>query len=97
MRTQESTTRGPAPLRVSKTTNPKDLAGLIMEGFRGGATRVDLRAIGAAAINQAVKAVAIARGLAAPAGLDLVAIPSFEDLQMDAGERTAVRLRIENR
>jgi stage V sporulation protein S len=66
------------------------IAGVIRE--RG---RVDVRAIGANAVNQAVKAVAIARGYLMPEGTDIVCIPSFAEVMIDGQERTAIVLRIE--
>ncbi len=68
------------------------IAGIIRE--RG---RVDVQAIGAGAVNQAIKAVAIARGYLEPDGIDVVCVPSFTEIQVDGQERTAVRLSIERR
>ncbi|MBP7868772.1 MAG: stage V sporulation protein S, partial [Firmicutes bacterium] len=68
------------------------LAGVIRE--RGGA---EVQAIGAGAINQAVKAVAIARGFVAPSGLDLVCVPAFVDVTIDGEERTAIKLIVQPR
>ena len=51
--------------------------------------------IGAGALNQAVKALAIARGFMAPSGVDLICRPAFTDLEVDGSERTAIRLMIE--
>ena len=48
--------------------------------------------MGAGAANQAIKAVAIARGYLAPAGIDLVCIPAFASVVIDGEERTAIRL-----
>lgn len=83
-------------LKVSSRSNPNSvagaLAGVIRE--RGGA---EIQAIGAGALNQAVKAVAIARGFVAPSGLDLVCIPAFTDIQIDGQERTAIKLIVEPR
>ena len=56
-----------------------------------------MQAIGAGAINQAVKAIAIARGYVAPAGMDLVCIPGFIDITIDGEERTAIKFLIEPR
>jgi stage V sporulation protein S len=56
-----------------------------------------LLAIGAGAINQAVKAIAIARGFVAPSGMDLICIPAFTDIMIDGEERTAIKLIIEPR
>ena len=51
----------------------------------------------AGALNQAVKAVAIARGFVAPSGIDLVCVPAFADIEIDGEERTAIKLIIESR
>ena len=53
--------------------------------------------IGAGALNQAVKAVAIARGFVAPHGMDLVCVPAFIDINIDGEERTAIKLLVEPR
>lgn len=78
-------------MKVSSKSNPNSvagaLAGVIRE--RGGA---EIQAIGAGALNQAVKAVAIARGFVAPSGLDLVCVPAFTDIMIDGEERTAIKL-----
>lgn len=83
-------------LKVSSKSNPNSvagaLAGVIRE--RGGA---EIQTIGAGALNQAVKAVAIARGFVAPSGLDLICIPAFTDVQIDGEERTAMKLIIQPR
>ena len=57
----------------------------------------EMQAIGAGALNQAVKAVAIARGFVAPHGVDLICIPAFTDIVIDGEERTAMKLIIEPR
>lgn len=83
-------------LRVSSKSNPNAVAGALAGVIReeGGA---ELQAIGAGAINQAVKAVAIARGFVAPGGTDLVCIPAFADVQIDGHERTAIKFIVEPR
>jgi stage V sporulation protein S len=83
-------------LKVSASSRPTLVAGAIagMVRERG---RAEVQAIGAAAINQAVKAVAIARGYMAPAGVDLVCVPGFIDVVVDAEARTAIRLVVEPR
>lgn len=68
------------------------IAGVIRE--RG---RVSVRAIGASAVNQAIKAVAIARNYLLPEGIDIVCIPSFSEVMIDGQERTAVHLTVETR
>ncbi len=68
------------------------IAGVIRE--KG---RVDVQAIGAGAVNQAIKAVVIARGYLELDGIDIVCVPSFTEVEIDGQERTAVRLTIETR
>lgn len=57
----------------------------------------EIQAIGAGAVNQAVKAVAIARGFVAPGGIDLVCVPAFTDIIIDGEERTAIKFIVEPR
>ena len=61
---------------------------------KGGA---EIQAIGAGALNQAVKAIAIARGFVAPGGIDLVSVPAFTDIEIEGEERTAIKLIVEPR
>jgi stage V sporulation protein S len=65
------------------------IAGVIRE--RG---HVDVQAIGAGAVNQAIKAVAIARGYLELDGIDVVCIPSFVEVMIDGQERTALRFAV---
>jgi stage V sporulation protein S len=83
-------------LKVSATSKPVSVAGAIAGVIRS-QQRVEVQAIGAGAINQAVKAIAISRGYVAPGGIDLVCIPSFIDISIDGEERTGIRLLIESR
>ena len=57
----------------------------------------EIQVIGAGALNQAVKAIAIARGFVAPSGLDLIFVPAFVDIEIDGEERTALKLLIQSR
>jgi len=57
----------------------------------------EVQAVGAGAVNQAVKAIAIARGYVAPNGIDLVAVPAFAEINIDGEERTAIRFIVEPR
>ena len=83
-------------LKVSSKSNPNSCAGA-MAGVIRTTGAVDVQVIGAGALNQAVKAIAIARGYLAPAGVDLVCIPSFADIEIDGQSRTAIRLLVEDR
>ena len=81
-------------LKVSTKSNPNSVAGALDNVFREKGS-VEIQAVGAGALNQAIKAVAIARGFMAPSGKNLVCIPAFQDINIDGEERTAIRLIIE--
>jgi stage V sporulation protein S len=83
-------------LKVSAHSKPVAVAGAIAGVIRT-QQRVEVQAIGAGAINQAIKAIAISRGYVAPAGMDLVCVPSFIDIPIDGEERTGIRLLVEVR
>src|SRR2546428_10434386 len=82
--------------KVSAPSKPVAVAGAIAGVVRS-QSRVEVQAIGAGAINQAVKAIAISRGYVAAGGFDLVCIPSFIDISIDGEERTGIRLLVESR
>lgn len=83
-------------LKVSSNSTPNSVAGALA-GVLKDAGAAEIQAIGAGAINQAVKAVAIARGFVAPNGIDLICIPAFTDVLIDGEERTAIKLIVEQR
>jgi stage V sporulation protein S len=83
-------------LRVSSKSNPNSVAGAIAGVLREKGA-VEIQVVGAGALNQAIKAVIIARGFVAPTGINLVCIPSFADIQINGEERTAIKLTIESR
>lgn len=83
-------------LKVSSKSNPASVAGALANVFREKG-EVEIQAIGAGALNQAIKAVAIARGFVAPSGKNLVCIPAFADITIDGEERTAIKLIIESK
>lgn len=83
-------------LKVSAKSSPNSVAGALA-GFIREHGRAEIQAIGAGAINQSVKAVAIARGFVAPSGLDLICIPAFTDIMIDNEERTAIKIIVEPR
>jgi len=78
-------------LKVSSKSNPNSVAGALAGVLRERGN-AEIQAVGAGALNQAVKAVAIARGFVAPSGMDLVCIPAFTDIEIDGQERTAIKL-----
>lgn len=76
-------------LRVSAGSNPQAVASAIAHSIyetRG----CKIRAVGAGAVNQAVKAIAIARGYCAPRGLDLSCIPGFASIKSHDGDISAI-------
>ncbi|MGX8794688.1 stage V sporulation protein S [Fusibacter sp. JL298sf-3] len=81
-------------LKVSSKSNPNSVAGALAGVIRehGGA---EIQAVGAGAINQSVKAIAIARGFVSPSGIDLICIPAFSDILIDGEERTAIKLIVQ--
>ncbi len=83
-------------LKVSSRSSPNSVAGALAGVLRERGT-AELQAIGAGHLNQAIKAVAIARGFVAPGGMDLVCIPAFTDIMIDGEERTAMKLIVEPR
>lgn len=83
-------------LKVSSKSSPNSVAGALA-GVLKERGKAELQAVGAGALNQAVKAVAIARGFVAPTGLDLVCIPAFTDIQIEGEDRTAIKLLVESR
>jgi stage V sporulation protein S len=76
-------------LRVSASSNPQSVASAIAHAIYD-KHEVKMRAVGAGAVNQAVKAMAIARGYVAPRGLDLVCKPGFTTIQSRDGEISAI-------
>lgn len=83
-------------LKVSAKSVPNSVAGALANVVRERGT-AEIQAIGAGALNQAVKAVAIARGFVAPSGMDLICIPAFTDIMINEDERTAIKLIVEPR
>jgi len=83
-------------LKVSSKSNPNSVAGALANVFREKGT-VEIQAVGAGALNQAIKAIAIARGFVAPSGKNLVCIPAFADIDIEGEERTAIKLIIEEK
>jgi len=84
-------------LRVSTTTDPAATAGAIANGIRVDGV-AEIQVIGPRAVNQAVKAIAIARGYLATSGIDVYCVPSFATVRVGAGEgeeeRTGIHFRV---
>ena len=83
-------------LKVASKSSPNSVAGSIA-GLIKANGRVEMQAIGAGAINQAVKAVAIAKGFVAPTGSDLICSPVFTDVSINDEEKTGIKFIIELR
>ncbi len=83
-------------LKVSTKSNPNAVAGVIAEVIRKEGSAV-VQVIGAGALNQAVKAVAIARGYLATMGYDIAMAPAFTDIEIGSEKRTAIRLSVQPR
>ncbi len=83
-------------IKVSGRSRTSAVAGAIAGVFREN-KRVEVQAIGASAINQAVKAMALARSYLAEDGYTIVCIPEFVDVEIDEKVRTAIKFTIEPR
>ena len=83
-------------LKVSTKSSPNSVAGAISGVVREHGS-VEIQAIGAGASNQAIKAVAIARGFLAPSGIDLICVPAFTTVAIEGEERTGIKLIVEPR
>ncbi len=83
-------------LKVAAKSNPNAVAGALAEAIRKEGS-AEVQVVGAGALNQAVKAVAIARGYLAPMGHDIVMTPAFIDIEIGSEERTAIRLSVQPR
>ncbi|HSJ59177.1 MAG TPA: stage V sporulation protein S [Anaerolineae bacterium] len=83
-------------IRVAANSRSTAVAGAIAGVVREQG-RAEIQAIGAGAVNQALKAAAIARGFLALDGLDVVCVPTFADVEIGGQERTAIRISIEPR
>jgi stage V sporulation protein S len=83
-------------LKVSSKSSPSSVAGAIAGMIKDGVP-VELQSVGAGAVNQAVKAIAIARGFLAPIGIEIVCCPAFADICIAGENRTAIRFTVEPR
>lgn len=78
-------------LKVASNSNPNSVAGAIANAVKTFG-KSEIQAIGAGALNQAIKAVAIARGFVIPCGIDLVCIPAFTEIEVDGDLKTGIKL-----
>ena len=83
-------------LKVSSKSSPNSVAGAIA-GIVRTENKVQIQTIGAGALNQTIKAIAIARGYIAPTGQELVCIPFFKDIDVNGEVKTAIVITVEVR
>ncbi|WP_027623437.1 stage V sporulation protein S [Clostridium lundense] len=83
-------------LKVSAQSEPKSVAGALAAAIKEKST-AEIQAVGAGAVNQAVKAIAITRGFVAPNGIDLIVVPAFSEVSIEGEERTAIKFIVEPR
>lgn len=83
-------------LKVSSKSNPNSVAGALANTFKD-KNSVEIQTIGAGAVNQAIKAIAIARGFIAPSGKNVICIPAFTDITIDGEEKTAIKFIVETK
>lgn len=82
-------------LKISSKSEPNLVAGAIA-GLIKEYNKAELHAIGAGALNQAVKSIAIARGFVAPSGMDLVCIPAFMEVEVEGEAKTGIKLIVKS-
>lgn len=80
-------------LKVSSMSSPASVAGAIA-GMVKDSVPVNMQCVGAGAVNQAIKAMAIARGFLIPTGYDISCAPVFSDILINGESRTAIRLSV---
>lgn len=80
-------------LKVSSKSSPASVAGAIA-GMVNDGTPVNMQCVGAGAVNQAIKALAIARGFLIPTGVDISCAPTFSDISIGGESRTAIRIAV---
>ena len=83
-------------LKVSANSQPKSIAGTIAAVLREKGS-VEVQAVGAGAVNQSIKSIAIARGYVTPNRIDLICIPAFAKIKIDGEERTTIKFQLESR
>lgn len=83
-------------LKVSSKSSPNSVAGAIA-GIVRTENKVQIQTIGAGALNQTIKAIAIARGYIAPTGQELICVPFFRDIDVNGEVKTAIVITVEVR
>jgi stage V sporulation protein S len=83
-------------IKVSGTSRTSAVAGAIAGVFREN-KRAEVQAIGASAVNQAVKALALAKSYLVNDGYNIIFIPEFVDVDIEGKIRTAIKFTVEPR
>lgn len=83
-------------LKVSSKTNPSSLAGAIASLLKEGKT-INIKTIGAGALNQAMKGITIAKGFVVVQGIEICCIPSFYSTEIDEQEISAIMILVERK
>ncbi|MCI6155247.1 MAG: stage V sporulation protein S [Bacilli bacterium] len=83
-------------IKVASSSSVFKVAGAISNIMRN-QNYLDISTVGAGSLNQAIKAIAIARGFLIPSGIDIYIIPSFKDIMIGDKEKTAIKIRIEKK
>ena len=81
-------------LKVASASNPNLVAGALANAIREEG-QAELQAVGAGALNQAVKSIIVARGYVATAGIDLICTPAFTEIEINGEARTAIKLIVQ--
>ena len=84
-------------IKVSSKSASIKVAGSIANSFKEGSKTIEIQTVGAGAVNQAIKAISIARGYVAPLGMNLICTPAFYDVIIDGKEKTAIKLIVESK
>jgi stage V sporulation protein S len=78
-------------LKVASNSNPNSVAGALTSAMKEHVI-AEIQAVGAGAVNQSIKAIAIARGFMMPIGYELSFVPAFVSLNLNGEDRTAIKL-----
>ncbi len=83
-------------IKVAAQSRPTSVAGAIAGVIREH-RHAEVQAIGAGAVNQAIKAIAIAKGYLELDGIEICCVPHFVEISIDEKERTAIKIVVESR
>ena len=83
-------------IKVASSSNVSSVAGAISNIMRE-QTHLEVSTVGAGSLNQAIKAIAIARGFLTPSGIEIWITPSFKEIMIEGKVKTAIKLKVEKR